>query len=387
MKQSQFLEVLDRDEAERALARGDSTSRGSAPRRSRSQSALGRVLADDVRAAIDVPGFDRSNMDGFAVRADDTFGATEEEPVRLRLHGRVDPDRRRAARRGRGAARRSPIATGGMLPRGADAVVPVEVHRPRDGDVRRGATRGGAGRRGLVRGHRHRRAARRCCSPARASRSRETGVLAAIGAHESRWCAGRASRSSRPATRSCSPARRCARASSTTATAASSPTPSRELGGEPWFLGAFRDDEAALRAALARALAGADLVLLSGGTSKGEGDLNARVVGELEPGHRRARRRAEAGQADLPRGSPRQARRDPARLSDLGDLHLPRVRGAGDPRDGAALGARTARDGARAARRADELRARAPRVPARRSRARATTASSRRTRWARAAAA
>jgi putative molybdopterin biosynthesis protein len=57
-----------------------------------------------------------------------------------------------------------------------------------------------------------------------------------------------------------------------------------ELGGEPWFLGAFRDDEAELRAALARALAEADLVLLSGGTSKGEGDLNARVVGALEPG-------------------------------------------------------------------------------------------------------
>jgi putative molybdopterin biosynthesis protein len=58
----------------------------------------------------------------------------------------------------------------------------------------------------------------------------------------------------------------------------------RELGAEPLFLGAFRDDEAGLRAALGRALADADLVLLSGGTSKGEGDLNARVVAELEPG-------------------------------------------------------------------------------------------------------
>jgi len=57
-----------------------------------------------------------------------------------------------------------------------------------------------------------------------------------------------------------------------------------ELGGEALFLGAFRDDEAALRAALGRALETADLVLLSGGTSKGEGDLNSRVVGELDPG-------------------------------------------------------------------------------------------------------
>jgi putative molybdopterin biosynthesis protein len=58
----------------------------------------------------------------------------------------------------------------------------------------------------------------------------------------------------------------------------------REIGGDPHFMGAFRDDEAALRSALAAALELADLVLLSGGTSKGEGDLNARVVGELEPG-------------------------------------------------------------------------------------------------------
>jgi putative molybdopterin biosynthesis protein len=58
----------------------------------------------------------------------------------------------------------------------------------------------------------------------------------------------------------------------------------RELGAEPIFHGAFRDDEAGLRAALGRALKGADLVILSGGTSKGEGDLNARVVAELDPG-------------------------------------------------------------------------------------------------------
>jgi putative molybdopterin biosynthesis protein len=58
----------------------------------------------------------------------------------------------------------------------------------------------------------------------------------------------------------------------------------RELGADPHFLGVFRDDEAELRKALDRALEDADLVLLSGGTSKGEGDLNARVVADLEPG-------------------------------------------------------------------------------------------------------
>ena len=53
------------------------------------EAALGRVLAEDVRAMVDVPGFDRSNMDGFAVRAADTFGVSEEEPIRLRLNDEV----------------------------------------------------------------------------------------------------------------------------------------------------------------------------------------------------------------------------------------------------------------------------------------------------------
>ena len=49
------------------------------------------MLAEDVRAEVDVPCFDRSNMDGFAVRAADTYGASEEEPVRLRLNDESIP--------------------------------------------------------------------------------------------------------------------------------------------------------------------------------------------------------------------------------------------------------------------------------------------------------
>ena len=84
------------------------------------------MLAEDVRADVDVPGFDRSNMDGFAVRAADTFGVAEEEPVRLRLNDEIlatgiEPKIEVAE----GTA--TTIATGGMLPRGADAVAPIEV--------------------------------------------------------------------------------------------------------------------------------------------------------------------------------------------------------------------------------------------------------------------
>jgi len=280
VKQDQFLEILDRDEAEarwRAVIEP-------APIGSEEvglEAALGRILAEDVRAEVDVPCFDRSNMDGFAVRAADTFGASEEEPVVLRLNGESIPT---------GVAPRlevtvgtaTSIATGGMLPRGADCVVPVELT---DVEGSRVVVRGarvpgaamsfagtdiGSGETVLFRGAR--------------LTSRETGVLAAIG--RSRLAVMRRpvvailstgdeivqpGEAMRPGLVYDSNGRILADAV-------------RELGGEPRFHGAFRDDEATLREALDRALRDADLVLLSGGTSKGEGDLNARVVADLEPG-------------------------------------------------------------------------------------------------------
>src|SRR5688500_8124999 len=73
-EQEQFLQVLDRDEAERRFrAAIDVSPRGI--ERVPLDSALGRVLAVDVTSPVDVPSFDRSNVDGFAVMAADTFGA------------------------------------------------------------------------------------------------------------------------------------------------------------------------------------------------------------------------------------------------------------------------------------------------------------------------
>jgi len=86
--------------------------------------SLGRCLASDVRAAGDVPGFDRSTVDGYAVRARDTFGATESMPSYLDVSGEVLMKQVPAGRVSVGQAWRIP--TGGMLPPGADAVVMVE---------------------------------------------------------------------------------------------------------------------------------------------------------------------------------------------------------------------------------------------------------------------
>jgi putative molybdopterin biosynthesis protein len=280
-EQDQFLDVIDRDEAERRfLAAIDVRPRqvDEVPL----EAALGRVLAEDVVATIDVPSFDRSNYDGYAVRAADTYAADEERPRRLKLLGEVLATG--VVPRGevsQGTA--APIATGGMLPRGADAVMMVE-HTDTEGDtllVRRAVTPGFgvsfagsdvmAGETVLRRGE--------------VLTSRETGVLAALGVTSARcWRQPRVAILStgdeiiepgepmRPGLVYDSNARILADAV-------------RELGGVPVSLGIVRDDLDALREKLGEGLAEADVVLLSGGTSKGAGDLSYRAVSELsEPG-------------------------------------------------------------------------------------------------------
>ncbi|HMN78027.1 MAG TPA: molybdopterin molybdotransferase MoeA [Burkholderiaceae bacterium] len=89
--------------------------------------AAGRVLADDIRAAIDVPAFDRAAMDGYALRGDETTGASDYNPLAFRVVGQALPARPFEATVQPGEAVR--IMTGAPLPAGADAVVPAEYAR------------------------------------------------------------------------------------------------------------------------------------------------------------------------------------------------------------------------------------------------------------------
>jgi len=278
MRQDQFLHVLDRDEAMRRFlaALGDLR-----PRRVETvpiDRALGRVLAEDVASPVDVPGFDRSNFDGWAVRAADTFGATENTPRRLRRVAEL------VAMGAVPAATVEPgtamaIPTGGVVPRGADAVVMVE-HTHLDGDFvvvtkavtpSRAITYAGTDvASGEIVLH-----ARELCT------SRETGILAAIGLAEVRVFA-------RP--------RVAILSTGDEIVPPGAPLPVgsvydsngriladavREQGGEPVSLGILPDDPARVRDAVARALSDADVVLLSGGTSKGPSDLNVRAIEEV----------------------------------------------------------------------------------------------------------
>jgi molybdopterin molybdotransferase len=89
--------------------------------------ALGRVLAEELVVPESLPAFDRSLMDGYAVRARDTFGASESAPAYLALSGRIAMGSAGSKACAEGTAQE--ISTGGALPSGADAVVMVEYCR------------------------------------------------------------------------------------------------------------------------------------------------------------------------------------------------------------------------------------------------------------------
>jgi len=248
--------------------------------------AQNRVLGDDVIAEVDVPGFDRSNVDGVALQASDTFGAGEEELRRVTLTTELLTPGTVPAQ-GVGAGRATVIATGAMLPRGADAVVMVEhtelvvgPHGTRAVDISRAVTAGEnvsyAGT-DIARGETVLRAGQ-------VLTSREIGVLAAIGIAQVRVY-----RRPRVAILSTGdeivpPGAPLPLGAIYDSNAAIIGAAVAELGGEPVQLGVVRDDEQALAAALSTALQH-DVVLLSGGTSKGAGDLSYRVASRLgDPG-------------------------------------------------------------------------------------------------------
>src|SRR5689334_14368852 len=141
--QDQFLDVIDRDEAERRF-HAALNLRPLGSEVIPLAEALRRVLAEDIRSPVDVPSFDRANVDGYAVRAADAFGASERQPRRLRLL-REEVAAGNTPRSVLADGSAMAIATGGMLPRGADAVVMVE-HTDVIGDgllVRRAVVPGG----------------------------------------------------------------------------------------------------------------------------------------------------------------------------------------------------------------------------------------------------
>ena len=95
--------------------------------------ALGKVVAKDYFSEIDVPGFDKATMDGYAVKAEDTFWADEKNPVEMKIIGKVEAGEVPNFEIGKGEA--AEISTGAPIPKGANAVVMVEYTEKKNGKL------------------------------------------------------------------------------------------------------------------------------------------------------------------------------------------------------------------------------------------------------------
>ncbi|MFN5280593.1 gephyrin-like molybdotransferase Glp, partial [Bradyrhizobium sp.] len=286
IEQDQFLTIRSREEA---LARFEAAlfPRQLPSETRRLADALGRARAEDVVAPHDVPPFERSNVDGFAVRSADLARASEGTPVRLALTDEtiscgIAPTR--PVLPGTATA----IATGGPVPRGADAIVMIEHTQPvgeagGDGaiEVRRAASPGQfvsyAGS-DIARGEALLRSGT-------IVGSREIGMLAACGIAEVL-----VTRRPRVAILSTGdelvqPGDGLRPAAIYDTNGAIVTAAIAENGGDASFLGAIADNAAMLEAAMRKALADSDMLVLSGGTSKGAGDVSHRIIGGLgKPG-------------------------------------------------------------------------------------------------------
>ncbi|MDD4952247.1 MAG: molybdopterin molybdotransferase MoeA [Desulfovibrionaceae bacterium] len=242
--------------------------------------ALGRVLARDLVAGEDLPLADRSCMDGFAVRAQDLFGAGESNPAYLESVGRIAVDQAPSFTLGPGQC--AWIPTGGCLPAGADSVVMVEHTQDLGSgtiELRKSAAPG----ENVMRRGEDAAAGRVVLAAGRRLRAQEIGLLAGLGL-------------TRPQVHS-RPVAGILSTGDEVVPVDSRPLPGQvrdvnsltvgclveQAGGLARPLGIVADDLEALTRALTRALEDCDLVFLSGGSSVGVRDLTLEVL-ERIPG-------------------------------------------------------------------------------------------------------
>lgn len=237
--------------------------------------SAGRTLSRDIAAKEDVPAFDRSTVDGYAVRAFDTFGAGNAIPAQLRVCGEIAMGKAPDLSVRPGECVRIP--TGGMLPEGTDAAVMVEhtdeshglclIYRPvspganvtkKGEDIRLGQT--------VLRKGTQISAA-------------QVGVLAALGELQvpvfRRPVVSVISTGDELTDGPLAPGKIRDVNGSLLCEAV------RAAGGEALFYGAFPDDRQKITDALRRCLDRSDIVLISGGSSAGTRDMTVDILGEL----------------------------------------------------------------------------------------------------------
>ena len=240
--------------------------------------SLGMVCAEDVVALEDIPAFARSTVDGYAVRAEDTFGATESMPAYLNLTGEILMGEQASGIAADDAAFKIP--TGGMLPGGADAVVMFEHVQVIDDRIIEVMMPVAPGENVIQPGE---DVATGEVVVRRGSRLRpqDIGACAGVGLQEIRVF-------ERPVVSIISTGDEIIPAEKKPAIGQIRDTNSYVIagmvsasGGIPLKKGIYRDDYAAIRRAVEDAVKDSDAIAVSGGTSVGTKDMIARIIDDI----------------------------------------------------------------------------------------------------------
>lgn len=243
--------------------------------------AYNRVLNEDIISGIDIPPFNRSTVDGYAVKAEDTFGASENKAVKLKVTGVVNVGEQPKIAVGRGET--AEIVTGAPIPPGADAVVMVEDTEREDTElsvfeavtasenVMKKGTDIKIGkvvlRRGQVLG------------------SSEIGVIAALGLTSVKVLKIPVVAVLSTGGEVNELGKELLPGKIFDINAYSISTAVIESGGKPLYLGVVPDDKDDLMKSLQTALLSADMVITSGGVSVGPKDYTPQIVDSLgKPG-------------------------------------------------------------------------------------------------------
>ncbi len=244
--------------------------------------SLGRIVSREIHSPIDLPEFAKATMDGYAVRAKDTFGSTESQPAYLNLVGEVPMGTPAAVEVQEQESVK--IATGGMLPQGADAVVMfehtsvvdekmIEVNRP----VAAGEN--------VIQIGEDIRENRMLFQEGHRIRPQDIGALCGVGVTKVRVY-------KRPRVAVIPTGNEIIPPEKVPAVGEVRDINSYHLsalveqsGGVPVRFEIVPDEESRLKEAVLKAIAETDLVLLSGGSSVGTRDLTAKVIADLgKPG-------------------------------------------------------------------------------------------------------
>jgi molybdenum cofactor synthesis domain-containing protein len=244
--------------------------------------AISRVLAEDAKSEVNVPPFDRSAVDGYAVKAEDTHGASKTNPIVLDLIGSIDAGQSSEVEVNRSETVR--VATGAHIPKGADAVVMleytdkissdrVEIYRP----ITSGYNVSKKGedvevddvvlRRGMN------------------LKPQDVGILAAIGRRNIEVVRKPVVAVISTGDELVEPGTRFEMGKIVDINRYVLLSAVRDVGGEPEDMGIVRDEDRDITTIISKGVELADLVLVSGGTSVGSRDLVPKVVSSLgKPG-------------------------------------------------------------------------------------------------------